>query len=173
MLNGQPIKDYDFITRAWNMFSPVQFNLDQGPGRKLLFRSGYDTRLSVYYAPDNTDLSKLPGVRSKFQKAIGDQNLEAQLNELAADPRIQASIRKMEKDRASGNRDYEPMKAYYHTKRIGEIFNRARKRAWATIRADADVRAAIAESRADRIENRQSQRQTTYGELEPALKMYR
>ena len=173
MLNGQPIKDYDFITRAWNMFSPVQFNLDQGPGRKLLFRSGYDTRLSVYYAPDSTDLSKLPGVRSKFQKAIGDQNLEAQLNELAADPRIQASIRKMEKDRASGNRDYEPMKAYYHTKRIGEIFNRARKRAWATIRADADVRAAIAESRADRIENRQSQRQTTYGELEPALKMYR
>jgi hypothetical protein len=173
MLNGRPIKDYDFITRAWNMFSPVQFNLDQGPGRKLLFRSGYDTRLSVYYAPDSTDLSKLPGVRSKFQKAIGDQNLEAQLNELAADPRIQASIRKMEKDRASGNRDYEPMKAYYHTKRIGEIFNRARKRAWATIRADADVRAAIAESRADRIENRQSQRQTTYGELEPALKMYR
>ena len=97
MLNGQPIKDYDFITRAWNMFSPVQFNLDQGPVRKLLFRSGYDTRLSVYYAPDNTDLSKLPGVRSKFQKAIGDQNLEAQFNELAADPRIQASIRKWKK----------------------------------------------------------------------------
>lgn len=173
MLNGRPIKDYDFITRAWNMFSPIQFNLDQGPGRKLLFRSNYDTRLSVYYAPDNTDLSKLPGVRSKFMKAIGDQNLEAQLNELAADPRIQASIRKMEKDRVSGNRDYEPMKAYYHTKIIGALFDKARKRAWGIIRNEPDVRAAIAESRADRIENRQSQRQTTYGELEPALKMYR
>ena len=125
MLNGQPIKDYDFITRAWNMFSPVQFNLDQGPGRKLLFRSNYDTRLSVYYAPDNTDLSKLPGVRSKFMKAIGDQNLEAELNRLATDPRSQASIRKMEKDRNSGNRDYEPMKAYYHTKVIRKLFDTA------------------------------------------------
>lgn len=171
MLNGRPIKDHDFMTRAFNMFSPIQFNLDQGPGRKLLFRSGYDSRLSVYYAPDNTDLSKLPGVRSKFMKAIGDQNLEAELNKLASEPRIQASIRKMERDRVSGNRDYEPMKAYYHTKVIGALFNKARKRAWATIRNEADVRAAIAESRSERIENRQSQRQTTYGQLEPVLRM--
>tara|TARA_Y100000361_G_scaffold106873_1_gene96622 strand:+ start:1 stop:873 length:873 start_codon:yes stop_codon:yes gene_type:complete len=169
MLNGQPIKDYDFITRAWNMFSPVQFNLDQGPGRKLLFRSNYDTRLSVYYAPDNTDLSKLPGVRSKFMKAIGDQNLEAELNRLATDPRIQASIRKMEKDRNSGNRDYEPMKAYYHTKVIRKLFDTARKRAWALISNEPDVRAAINESRQDRIENRLSQKETTYGPIDPVL----
>ena len=169
MLNGQPIKDYNFITRAWNMFSPVQFNLDQGPGRKLLFRSNYDTRLSVYYAPDNTDLSKLPGVRSKFMKAIGDQNLEAELNRLAADPRIQASIRKMEKDRNSGNRDYEPMKAYYHTKVIRKLFDTARKRAWALISNEPDVRAAINESRQDRIENRLSQKETTYGPIDPVL----
>mgnify|MGYP000686210895 FL=1 len=104
-------------------------------------------------------------------KAIGDQNLEAELNKLASEPRIQASIRKMEKDRVSGNRDYEPMKAYYHTKVIGALFNKARKRAWATIRNEADVRAAIAESRSERIENRQSQRQTTYGQLEPVLRM--
>ena len=169
MLNGQPIKDYDFITRAWNMFSPVQFNLDQGPGRKLLFRSNYDTRLSVYYAPDNTDLSKLPGVRSKFMKAIGDQNLEAELNRLASDPRIQASIRKMERDRNSGNRDYEPMKAYYHTKVIRKLFDTARKRAWALISNEPDVRAAINESRQDRIENRLSQKETTYGPIDPVL----
>lgn len=173
MLNGQPIKDYDFITRAWNMFSPVQFNFDQGPGRKMLFRSNYDTRLSVYYAPDNTDLSKLPGVRSKFMKAIGDQNLEAELNRLAADPRMQASIRKMEKDRNSGNRDYEPMKAYYHTKVIRNLFEKARKRAWALISNEPDVRAAIAEARQDRIENRLSQNETTYGPLDSALNMYK
>ena len=169
MLNGQPIKNHDFITRAWNMFSPIQFNLDQGPGRKMLFRSNYDTRLSVYYAPDNTDLSKLPGVRSKFMKAIGDQNLEAELNRLASDPRMQASIRKMEKDRNSGNRDYEPMKAYYHTKVIRKLFETARKRAWAMISNEPDVRAAIAESRQDRIENRLSQKETTYGPIDPVL----
>ena len=169
MLNGQPIKDHDFITRAWNMFSPIQFNLDQGPGRKMLFRSNYDTRLSVYYAPDNTDLSKLPGVRSKFMKAIGDQNIEAELNRLASEPRMQASIRKMEKDRNSGNRDYEPMQAYYHTKVIRKLFETARKRAWALISNEPDVRAAIAESRQDRIENRLSQKETTYGPIDPVL----
>ena len=169
MLNGQPIKNHDFITRAWNMFSPIQFNLDQGPGRKMLFRSNYDTRLSVYYAPDNTDLSKLPGVRSKFMKAIGDQNLEAELNRLASDPRMQASIRKMEKDRNSGNRDYEPMQAYYHTKVIRKLFDTARKRAWALISNEPDVRAAINESRQDRIENRLSQKETTYGPIDPVL----
>ncbi len=165
MLNGQPIRDYDFVTRAWNMFSPIQFNFDQGPGRKMLFRSNYDARLSVYYAPDNTNLSKLPGVRSKFMKAIGDQNLEAELNRLATDPRMQASIRKMEKDRNSGNRDYEPMKAYYHTKVIQKLFDTARKRAWAIISNEPDVQAAIAESRQSRIENRQSQKDTTYGSI--------
>ena len=165
MLNGQPIRDYDFVTRAWNMFSPIQFNFDQGPGRKMLFRSNYDARLSVYYAPDNTNLSKLPGVRSKFMKAIGDQNLEAELNRLASDPRMQASIRKMEKDRNSGNRDYEPMKAYYHTKVIQKLFDTARKRAWAIISNEPDVQAAIAESRQSRIENRQSQKDTTYGSI--------
>lgn len=171
MLNGRPIKDHDFITRAFNMFSPVQFNLDQGPGRKMLFRSNYDTRLSVYSAPDNTDLSKLPGVRSKFMKAIGDQNLEAQLNELARDPRMQASIRKMERDRAGGNRDYEPMKAYYHTAVLKNLFNTARKRAWAMISNEPDVRAAIVESRQERIENRQSRQETTYGPFDQVLNM--
>ena len=106
-------------------------------------------------------------------KAIGDQNLEAELNRLAADPRMQASIRKMEKDRNSGNRDYEPMKAYYHTKVIRNLFETARKRAWATIRNEPDVRAAIVEARQGRIENRLSQKETTYGQIDPVLNMYK
>ena len=83
MLNGQPIRDWDFPTRMFNMFSPFSINLDQGAGRKLLFESGYDMRMSAYSSPDGLDLSKSPRLRSMLQKAIGDQNLEAQLNKLA------------------------------------------------------------------------------------------
>ena len=37
MLNGKPLKDWDFLTRAFNAVSPVSLNLDQSPGRQLLF----------------------------------------------------------------------------------------------------------------------------------------
>ena len=98
MLNGKPIKEYDFMTRLWNLGMPVSLNLDQSPGRKLLFDSGYDLRLSTYYGPDGTDLSESPRLRSKYQELIGKQNLELKLNKLADDPRIQRSIAEMNAD---------------------------------------------------------------------------
>ena len=76
LLNGKPLKDHDFLTRAFNAVSPVNLSLDQGPGRQMLYDSGYDLRKSTYYAPDGTNLTDLPKVRSKFQQAIGIQNLE-------------------------------------------------------------------------------------------------
>ena len=33
LLNGKSIKEQNFGTRMFNMFSPIQFNLDGGPGR--------------------------------------------------------------------------------------------------------------------------------------------
>ena len=59
MLNGNPIKDYDFMTRSFNMFSPVSLNLEESNGRRFLFNSGYDLRMSIYYAPDGTNLTIL------------------------------------------------------------------------------------------------------------------
>ena len=138
MLNGKPIKDHDFMTRMFNMFSPIQFNLDQGPGRKMLFDSGYDMRMSTYYAPDGTDLSDAPSVRSKFQKAIGDQNLERQLDKLSEDPQVQASLQLMQGHIRSGMRDNNPMD-YYHNKKIHNLIERARDKGWAVIRNEADV----------------------------------
>ena len=37
MLNGKPIKNYDFFTRAFNAVSPVSLNLTVSPGRQFLF----------------------------------------------------------------------------------------------------------------------------------------
>ena len=35
ILSGNPVNPYDFMTRAFNMFSPISFNLTSSPGRQL------------------------------------------------------------------------------------------------------------------------------------------
>ena len=160
MLNGKPIRDWDFPTRMFNMFSPVQFNLDQGAGRKLLFESGYDMRMSAYSSPDGLDLSKSPRLRSMLQKAIGDQNLEAKLNKLAKNPRVLASIKEMHRDRNSGRREMNPMTAYLHNKLIARMFADARSIAWAQIRNDPEAQELYAEKRRLTIQNNKSFRDT-------------
>ncbi len=160
MLNGQPIRDWDFPTRMFNMFSPFSINLDQGVGRKLLFESGYDMRMSTYSSPDGMDLSKSPRLRSKFMKAIGDQNLEAALNKLAKDPKVLASIQEMHNDRNSGRREMNPMAAYVHNSLINRIFNDARRIAWAKIKNDPEAVQLYAEDRRLNVQNNRSFRQT-------------
>ena len=163
MLNGKPIRHHDFATRMWNTFMPVTLNLDQGPGRKLLFDSGYDLRLSTYAAPDGTDLSESPELRSLFQQYIGQENLELALNRLADDPRIQASMQQMYKDMKSGgfNKAKDPMKAYFHNKKIQQLFNKARRKAWARMLSNEEVMALKEEARRKALQNRKSLRNTT------------
>ena len=42
ILTGEPIKNWHPLTRMFNAISPIQLNLDQSEGRKMLFRSNYD-----------------------------------------------------------------------------------------------------------------------------------
>tara|TARA_R100000781_G_scaffold1861_3_gene3166 strand:- start:475 stop:4248 length:3774 start_codon:yes stop_codon:yes gene_type:complete len=168
MLNGQPIREYDFVTRMWNMFIPVSLNLDQGPGRKLLFESGYDLRMSTYYGPDGTDLSDSPQLRSKFQKAIGDQNLELQLNKLAADPRVQSSIARMNSDLRSGRKEIDPMNAYLHNKLIARLFLDARRQAWKVMMQDHRIQNMIQQE-----QRRQIAQKKTLDETSSLLQMNR
>ena len=160
MLNGQPVREYDFVTRMWNMFIPIPLNLDQSPGRKLLYESGYDLRLSTYYGTDGTDLTDAPQLRSKFQKLIGEQNIELQLNKLADDPRIQESIAKMNRDLRNGNKHLDPMKAYYHNKAIAQIFKTARQVAWAQMMQDMNTKRLIAQQRAKEMQVNESLKDT-------------
>ena len=145
MLTGKPIKDWDFPTRMFNMFSPFNISLDQGPGRQLLFDSGYDMRMSTYSSPTGIDLSDSPRIRSMFQKAIGDQNLEYKLNRLAKSERVLNSLAEMQADQQAGRYEIDPMKAYYHNKRIAQIFDEARKIAWNMVQNDPDIRKLIDE----------------------------
>ena len=145
MLNGRPIRDYDFLTRAFNTFSPISLNLDHGPGRKLLFDSGYDIRMSTYSSPTGVDLSESPRIRSMFQAAIGKQGLEAKLNKLAQNPKVLASIEEMNSDINSGRRGDFEAGDYFHNQKLEIIFNEARQRAWASIMNDPLVQQVMKE----------------------------
>ena len=133
ILNGQSIKDQDFPTRMFNMFSPVQFNLDGGPGRDLLFRSNYDLRTSVN-SYNGISFADNAEIRSEFQRLIGEQNLEAKLDHMAEDPTIMNSIKQME----LGSQGKEPSD-YPHYDRIKVMFDKAKKKAWAELRKREDV----------------------------------
>ena len=109
MLNGKKIRDWDPLTRLWNAVSPVNFNLDQGPGRQMLYKSGYDMRLSTYSTPTNVSLANSPEVRSMYQEAIGKYGgLEKKLDELSKRADVQRSIERMRKDALAGYRDKKP-----------------------------------------------------------------
>ena len=159
ILTGKPIKDHDFITRMFNAFSPVNFNLDYSEGREFLFNSGYDMRTSTYSAPDGTDLSDSPKVRSMFQKAIGEQNLLAKFDEMAKSENMQISLAEMNWHRKNGLSDVEP-KTFPHYKKIAKTFDRAKKRAWASLKNDNDVQKLILEERNQKLKNRKANQGT-------------
>ena len=152
MLTGQPIKDWDFVTRMFNAISPVNMNADYSPGRELLFNSGYDLRTSTYYAPDGTNLTDSPILRSLFQKAIGDQRLILELDKMAADEGIGRSIALMNYNRKNGLRHTDP-KDYVHNKRIAKLFDKAKKKAWAIVKQDPRAQALITEARQKEIDS--------------------
>ena len=165
ILNGKPLKPYDFMTRAYNMFSPVTFSLTPSAGRTLLFNSGYDLRMSVLFSPDGDDLSDSPRIRSLFQKAIGEQGLEAKLARLAKNPRIIASLEQMYKDINSGDRSKYETKDYYHNRIIGNLFEQARSKAWATLTQEDEVIKLKEAERKRRVGRAEKAKQTASSEI--------
>tara|TARA_R100001082_G_scaffold110839_1_gene91997 strand:+ start:4917 stop:8573 length:3657 start_codon:yes stop_codon:yes gene_type:complete len=168
ILNGKPVKDWDFLTRAYNGVSPIPLNLEQNEGRKLLWNSGYDLRQSIYYAPDGTNLTKDAKIRSLFAKAIGEENAELDLIKLSRDPRILASMEERYKDIKSGNRGEYDNKDYYHNRVIGRLMAQIRRRAWDKISGTRMVQEVIQEQLLAKQAQRQKQIDT--GKL---LSMYK
>ena len=160
MLNGRPLKDWDFLTRAFNAVSPVTLNLEQSEGRNFLFDSGYDLRTSTYFAPDSTNLTDHPVIRSQFQRALGSLNLELELNKLAKDKRMIASMEQMYSDIRSGKRAQFNARDYYHNRIIDRLFKRAKKVAWASIKDDPSIARLIEKQRLEKLEQ-ESKRTTT------------
>ena len=170
LLNGEPLRDWNFMERMWNATSPVSLSLKQGPGRTLLMNSQYDMRMSVLQAPNQgPSLSKENKVRSLFGKAIGDyrdergRSLEKILDDLAKDPSIIAAVDIMHNDLKKGDWNLDPMKAYTHNKRIKFYFDKARKAAWQKVVREGhpDVLRVIQEHKDRKIETYNKQQQTS------------
>ncbi len=159
ILTGDPIKDHNFIVRMFNAVSPVNFNLDYSPGRELVFNSGYDLKTLSYTAPDGTDLTDAPEVRSLYQKAMGDQNLEKILNDLSKNRNVQISIAQMNYHNANGMKWRDP-KDYPHYKIIANIFEKAKKKAWAQIMNDPAVVTLRDMERNRKVENVSANKET-------------
>lgn len=151
ILNGQPLRDWNFFESIFNAVSPVHFSLKPSPGRNLLHTSQYDLRTTVTSAPAGVgfkvDLNKSNVARSLFQKAIGEykdvkgRNLEEILNDYAdpkKNPDIAKSIAIMNADRAKGKDHIDPM-TYEHNILIAKLFETAKSKAWAQIQDHPEV----------------------------------
>ena len=171
MLNGKPIKDWDFMTRAFNAFSPIQLTLDYSPGRQFLFNSGYDMRMSTYYSPNGYDLSDEPVIRSMYQKAIGDQNLERKLDKLSTNRKAQESLQIMLRDIDNGLRGDYDTRDYWHNQKIDAIFDEARRKAWASIMSDPRITELIRKQ--DEQKKRKYRKRVQTREITPILNMYK
>ncbi len=125
--------------------------------------------MSTYYGPDGTDLSQSPELRSEFQRYIGNENLEVKLNRLAEDPKIQESIAEMQADIKAGRRDLDPGKSYHHNKVIANLFNKARRRAWAKMTQQSEVQTLMQEQQD--LERRQRLKLKKTQEYQPLLQM--
>ena len=151
ILNGQPLRDWNFFESMFNAISPVHFSLKASPGRNLLHISQYDLRTTVTSAPAgvgfSVDLSKSNVARSLFQKAIGNykdskgRNIEEILNDYAdpkKNPEIAKSIAEMNADRAKGKDHIDPM-TYKHNQLIASVFETAKKKAWSQIQDHPEI----------------------------------
>ena len=173
-----PIRDWHWSTRIFNMMSPVQINLDYSPGRQLLLDSNYDLRTSVNISPrfmgqEGINLRDEPVVRSLFQKAMGKQNALKELEALAKDPKIKASVAKMHQIQERGlASELDSIDGLYHNQRIKVIMNKIRSAAWADIYQDPAVQELVQKTKERAIFNVETDRQTS-NPTQEILNMYK
>ena len=190
VLNGQPIKDWHPMIRFYNMVSPIQLNFEESAyskdewedaqiGRATLFKSQFDLNLATLTAPDGTSLAEVPDVRSEFQRFIGEQRLDLKLATLSRKPNFIASMKQMEQDIRDGLHRREPginPMDYPHNKMIRDLFNQAKRKAWAKLQSNPDVLTLMAarkkaEASVYNRVTRPEQSRTQYEEANQLLKM--
>jgi hypothetical protein len=153
-LNGEPLRDWNIFERFYDVFVPIPLRNTAGPGREMLFNSGYNLSVIGYYGPDGEDLKDMPKVLEAYHQEMGNQNIEAKLDELAKDPLMQNSIKGMAEFRNNPN---APGMAevsasdFKHYDRINLIMKRAQMRAWARIKSMPEVKKVIEDKRQGRI----------------------
>ena len=158
VLNGQPVRDWNFMERMWNAGSAFNVRFEQSPGRTLLHNSNYDMPLAVTRSFDGLDLSDYPQFRSWFQEEMGKhrvngKSLEDELNGLAERPEVKESVRIMYDDIRRGDRSKDPMQAYMHNTLINDRVEKWRDAAWAAVRRKHPEVEVLYQTREERERN--------------------
>ena len=159
LLEHRPLKNWNFWQRALDAVNPVGLSIDKQAslGRKLIYNSNYD--LSVkFYRYKGVDMSEDKYARNAFNEAFSKQNVIQELDVLASDPAIQASVAIMKKDAKGpeGSR-LNPM-TYLHNQRIKAIMDKAKDRAWLSIQTDPEIiRLQAVKEEQDRLNYRKKQ----------------
>ena len=160
------------MTRVAKAAIPINFNLDYSPGKQLLLNSKFDLRFFTYTAPDGTDLTDSPELRSMFQEELGKLNMESKFNKLAYRQDMIDSMSKMDFDMASGYRgDYTP-RDYYHNQVIRSIVEENKKIAWQICLERAEVQALRQEQLTKKM-SRSYKQATTTPSFQNLLAMYK
>ena len=179
ILNGDPIKNWNFFQRGFNMISPVQLNFkSNSPGRELLKNSNFDLNLSTR-SYNGYSFRDDAYARSKFQNAIGNapvsfnnrsfKNLEEALNYISRLKSIRDSVAQMENDSTNpGKSGLNPNKAYFHNTVINKLFRQAKKNAFLSIQDDPKIKELILKQDELRNANERSNLTTS-----PLFKLYR
>ena len=139
-------------------------------GRKLIYNSNYDLSIK-FYRYKGVDMSEDKFARNTFNEAFSKQNIIQELDVLASDPAIQASVAMMKADAKGpdGSR-LDPMK-YLHNQRIKAIMDKAKDKAWLSIQTDPNIIRLQEEKREqDRLNyNKQNETKNLVYEAESVL----
>ena len=152
-LNGEPLRDWNIFERFYDVFVPIPLRNQAGPGREMLFNSGYNLDLIGFTGPNGEDLKDMPKVLERYHELMGKQGIEDKLNVLAEDPRMKNSMAGMAEFRR--NPDVEGMEGvkasdFPHYDRINGILKRAQMRAWAKMKAMPEIQKILLDKKQER-----------------------
>ncbi len=134
VLNGEPLRMHDPMTRLINGLLPFNVNIGTSSEvRELLMRSGLNLRQTFNSGPNGETLENRPDLKSKFQFYMGQQNIEAQIEKVLT-PQVIESIIQAEKS----SKDFDPQDTLYGSV-IMPIFNTAKREAWNMLKEDNEL----------------------------------
>ena len=135
IFDGQPLNDWDPMTRFLNATLPFKINTVGSQTRDLLMRSSVNLHQTFTTGPGGISLEGFPDVQSKFQYFLSQQNLESKFQKLFAEkPEIMASILDMERDHANGVT--QSPNHTLHGDQIRAVFEEAKLNAWTLLKEE-------------------------------------
>jgi hypothetical protein len=128
IFTGEPLNDWEPMTRMVNAILPFRINTTGSPVRDLIMRSGVNLNQTFTSGPKGEPLEGHPDLISRYQFYMSQGNLEGRFQKLFEDPQIIQSIIDME--HAHGNGETLSPNATLHGDQIKAVFDEVKKEAW-------------------------------------------